>query len=100
MKDLGKAIGVGLLVTAVIVGCWFGYWFIAKKIQSNRYDVNTHSQQYQAGLISQERDRVTAYDRAVDEAQRQAIADAFCAEYDQLDPPTADLLRAHARICS
>lgn len=81
------------------VGGWFGYWALAKAGQSARYNVNTHNQQYQAGLISAERDRVTGYDAATDEAQKNQIRSTFCAVYSQLDPPTPDLVDAHTRIC-
>jgi len=74
------------------VGCWFGYWALAKKSTSNQYDVNTHNQQYQAGLVSQERDRVQAYDTAVDPAQKQQIKLTFCQVYPNLSPPPADLV--------
>lgn len=99
MKRYFMYVSIGLLVVAMSIAGWFGYWALAKAGQSARYDVNTNNQQYQAGLVAQERDRVIAYDRSADDAQKQAIADQFCAVYDQLNPPTPDLVRAHARIC-
>lgn len=99
MKRFAGYVAVAVAVAVIAVGGWFGYWALAKMGQTARYDVNTNNQQYQAGLIAQERDRVTAYDRTGDDGQRQAIADQFCAVYPQLNPPPPDLIRAHARIC-
>jgi len=99
MKQALTYVAVAITVAALAVGGWFGYWAIAKAGQSARYDVNVNNQQYQAGLIARQRDRVTDYDRSQDDAQRQAIADQFCAEYPTLNPPPADLISANARIC-
>lgn len=99
VRSIGVIVAVFLAVVAIAVGGWFGYWALAKAGQSERYNVNTHSQQYQAGLVSQERDRVLAYDTATDEAQKAQIRATFCAAYTQLDPPTPDLADAHIRIC-
>lgn len=99
MKRALTYVAIGIATVAVLVGGWFGYWAIAKAGQTARYDVNVNNQQYQAGLIARQRDRVTDYDRSQDDAQRQAIADQFCAEYDTLNPPPVDLVRAHAHLC-
>lgn len=88
-----------LAVIAICVGGWFGYWALARQGQSNRYDVNTHSQQYQAGLIAQERDKVSGYDVATDAGQKEQIRQTFCAVYPQLNPPPSDLVSANARMC-
>ena len=99
MKKSLAVAGTVVATIAIIVGIWYGYWAIARAAQSNRYDVNTHSQQYQAGLVAQERDLITGYDAAIDSGQKQQIKSQFCATYLQLDPPTPDLVLAHARIC-
>lgn len=99
MKQVMAWIAAGLAVIVIAVGIWFGYWWIAKASQSQRYDVNTHSQQYQAGLVAQERDLITGYDAATDPAQKAQIRSQFCATYLQLNPPTPDLVLAHDRIC-
>lgn len=99
MKQVMAWIAAGLAVIMIAVGIWFGYWWIAKASQSQRYDVNTHSQQYQAGLVAQERDLITGYDAATDPAQKAQIRSQFCAIYLQLDPATPDLVLAHDRIC-
>lgn len=91
---------VGLVLVAVIgVGGYLGYWWLAKDTTARRYDVNTGTQQYQAGLISQERNLSLDWNKAVDPSQKQAIADQFCAVYQNLTPPPADLATAHATIC-
>lgn len=99
MKQVMAWIAAGLAVIMIAVGIWFGYWWIAKASQSQRYDVNTHSQQYQAGLVAQERDLITGYDAATDPAQKAQIRSQFCAIYLQLNPATPDLALAHDRIC-
>lgn len=98
-RNVTATLAAAAAVVVIVVGAWFGYWWLARASQSNRYDVNTHSQQYQAGLVSQERDRVQAYDVATDDGQKAQIRSTFCAVYTQLDPPTPDLVEAHARIC-
>lgn len=99
MKPALTVILAAVTAVALMAACWFGYWALAKKSTENNYDVNTHNQQYQAGLISQERDRVAAFDVATDAAQKQQIKIAFCQVYPNLSPPPADLVEAHARIC-
>jgi hypothetical protein len=94
-------IGIGSAVLAcfVIVGGWFAYWAIAEQGQTNRYIVNTRSQQYQAATVAQLRDKVTAYQVAVDEAQKLNIKLTFCSMYVTLDPAPADLVAANTLIC-
>lgn len=95
-----KLIIAAILVVALCAtGGWFGYWWMAKASQNNRYDVNTHSQQYQAGLIAQLRDKAAGWDAAVDTAQKTQIAESFCALYVDLTQPPSDLQSAHIRIC-
>lgn len=100
-------------VAAICVGGWFAYWKLAGSAQSDRYKVNTHSQQYQSGLVSQERDRVQAYDqlgtaiaavkdpatKTADRAQQDQIRETFCQVYADLQNTPTDLTQAHARIC-
>lgn len=99
MKQVAAIAAVALATVLVIVAGWFAYWAIAKAVQSDRYGVNTHSQQYQAGLVAQERDLITGYDAATDPAQKAQIRSQFCGIYLQLEPPTPDLSLAHDRIC-
>jgi hypothetical protein len=99
MKQVFAGIGIFIVVVGLVIGCWFGYWAIARKSVSNQYDVNTHNQQYQAGLIAQERDLAQGWNAATDPAQRSQISQQFCAIYDQLKPPTADLTAAYSHIC-
>jgi len=102
MKAIGATLAALLIVIVLCVGGWFGYWWLAKANQSQRYDVNTHSQQYLASLISQERDRVAAYDSLPDGPQRTAIARMFCAVFQELSDkgtPPSDLTTASIRLC-
>ena len=100
MKNAAQVALAVVLGILVCVGVWFGYWALARQATTEQYQVNTNNQQYQASLVSQERDRVTAYYAAVDPAQKQAISSQFCQIYPTLNPPTADLIQAHAAICS
>lgn len=102
-----------VLFVGLCVGGWFGYWSLAKSSQTRRYEVNTQSQQYQGGLVSQERDRVAAYDelgpviasttdpsiKSVDEAQQDQIKTTLCEVFVDLNPAPSDLAQANARIC-
>lgn len=100
----GKKILVGLaafvLVVGICVGGWYGYWALASSSQQNRYQVNTHGQQYQNSLITQARDQATGWNAAVDPAQKKFLANAFCAEYQNIDSPPADIVSDHASMCN
>jgi hypothetical protein len=87
-----------LLAVAIAVGGWAVYWRLAGSSQNHRYEVNTHSQQYQAGLESQARDDAQGFDIATDPGQRAQIRMRFCATYPQLTQPAADLTADAARI--
>ncbi len=99
MKTAVNVVLAAVAAAAVLVAMWFGYWALTKQSVANQYDVNTNTQQYQAGLIGQERDRVTAYDAATDDAQKNNIKTTFCTVYADLTKPPADLQSAHTRIC-
>lgn len=102
-SGFGKAIGA--VVTAfvifaliILIGWRVGWWFRTADVQMQR-DTNVQSQQYQDGLISQERDRIQAYDTSDDSAQKKQLQMTFCSTYENLVKPPADIQSAHARIC-
>lgn len=102
MKNARSAMIISLFVitgTAMIIALWFGYWAISRENTTQRYKVNTNNQQYQAGLISQERDRVLGWDEAKDLGQKAQIKSTFCAVYLTLKPAPEDLVLAYSRIC-
>jgi hypothetical protein len=99
MKFAALAVLGTVVVSAIAVGCWFGYWALAEQSQTNQYKVNTDSQQYQASVIDQERDRIQGYDASTDPAQKAQIASTFCASFPSLTLAPADLVMASARIC-
>lgn len=99
MTPLKTAVAVFVAVVVLCTGGWLLYWRLALAGQNNQYNVNTHSQQYQAGLIAQERDRIAGYDAAIDPAQKQQIKTSFCQVYPDLTQPPIDIQSAHARIC-
>lgn len=94
-----SALTACVVVAALIVVGWFLYWHLAESSQNHRYEVNTHSQQYQAALVSQERDRVQGFDAAVDPGQKANIKATFCAAYRDVTQPPDDLLQDVVRIC-
>lgn len=95
-----KMVAVALLIGLVLaIGGWYAYWALAKASTNNRYEVNTHTQQYQASLVSQERDRMSGYLAATDSGQKLAIAQQFCAVFPSLDIPPSDLVSAASQLC-
>lgn len=102
-----------VMIAVIGVSGYFLYFKVAQDSTTRRYNVNTHNQQYQAGLISQERDNAQAYnsdsisianttDPAVKQSfmsQQSQLKATFCQIYPNLDPPPADLVQANAQIC-
>lgn len=93
----GILIALGLAIVAV--GIYLGGFWLQKDATNRNYEVTTNTQQYQSGLVSQERDRVTAYTQATDAGQKALIKGQFCSVYDTLTQPPADLAAAHSQIC-
>lgn len=89
-----------ILVAAVVLGGWSAGWWFKEQNVGNQRDVNRNSQQYQDGLVSQQRSLVQGYDVAVDESQKKQISLRFCASYLNLVEPPNDLVQAEARICN
>lgn len=91
---------VGLiLLVAIAVGGWEGGWWLNKANANKQYQVNINTQQYQAGLISQERDNVIGWQSATDSGQKDIIKNTFCTMYLNLTQPPADLVFANSKIC-
>lgn len=93
-------LGSLLAVAVLAAGGWFGYWFLAGQSQTNQYIVNTQSQQYQASLIDQERNRAQGFDAAAPGPQQTQIASTFCAVLPSVTIVPADLTQASARMCN
>lgn len=89
-----------IVFIGLCVGGWFLYWAVALQNQNQQYGVNTHSQQYQSSLISQERDAAQGWTNATDPAQKKQIAETFCAVYSDLTEKPIDLVQADARMCN
>jgi hypothetical protein len=98
-RRIALAFGAAVAAVAVSVGGWYGYWALAGHSQTRQYQVNTNSQQYQCGLVSQERDRVQGFDTATNDAQKNQIAMTFCSVYADLTIVPNDLADAYGRIC-
>lgn len=88
---------VGLAALA-IAGAYLIYWAVAEDSTDRRYEVNTGTQQYQAALISQQRDRVQAWHIATDPGQKTQLATTFCQVQTELANPPADLTNAAADL--
>jgi hypothetical protein len=88
---------VAIMITAII-GSFLAWWFFGAAMQSKQYEINTHNQQYQAGLIAQERDRAQAWSVATDSGQKELLRSTFCAVYPSLEPAPADLVAANAQM--
>lgn len=112
-NHIGAYFAAAAAVIGLCFGGYFAYWAIAGDSQDRRNHVNTHSQQYQAGLISQERDRADAYDtltstiaaekdavaKQADRVQQIHIKQEFCQVYPDITDVPNDLSQAHSRIC-
>lgn len=101
----GSKILVGMaafvLFIGLCVGGWYGYWALQSSSQQNRYQVNTHGQQYQSGIIAQARDDAKGWNVAVDSAQKKFLATEFCTVYLNIDSPKpADIVADYAIICN
>ena len=99
------AVVASVLVVAVVAaillfGMWQFGWFVAKQNQNQQNQMNHNSQQFQDGLVSQERDRLTGYDEALDAGQKTNIKNMFCTAYLDLTLPPNDLAQAHAHLCN
>lgn len=94
-KTITAVIGGVLAFIAICVGGWQLHWWTAEHGVNNQYRVNTGSQMYQAGIVSQLRDTVHAYSVATDTGQRAQLRATFCEQYIDLNPAPADLQTAH-----
>jgi hypothetical protein len=90
-KTVGLVVAAIVVVIVIIFGGWrLGWWFKAADVQMQR-DTNVQSQQYQDGLISQERDRALAYVKATDPSQKEFYKSQFCGVYADIVNPPNDL---------
>lgn len=92
--------GAGVAVVVIGWALWHGLWAANRSAVQHTYEINRDSQQFQAGLISQERNLSLDWNRAIDPGQKRAIADQFCQIYPNLQPATADLASVHDSICN
>lgn len=112
-----RYVGLVFAAIALLVGLSIGgyelYWSVEGHNANHRNDVNTHSQNYQAGLISGERDKVTSIGqlttaiagshdasvKAADTTQLTQLTSAFCSTYVDLTEVPTDLQVAHKQLC-
>jgi hypothetical protein len=99
MTGIARSIAIGGLV---IIGCvvlYLGYWWLNKDSTERQYDVNTGTQQYQNGIISQLRNDARGWQVATDPAQKSLLASEFCTQYLNLTAPPADITASKTTIC-
>lgn len=114
---MGRVFGWGavfivVLIVVNLVAWRAGWWFYEQNL-NYEYEGNVHSQGYQAGVISQERDLATAIEKdesavAVSQeatvkagfrAQLEQSTRRFCTIYSELTAVPADLGAEHERLC-
>ena len=96
---VARAVAIGALA---IIGCvvlYLGYWWLNKDSTERQYDVNTGTQQYQNGIISQLRNDARGWAVATDPAQKSFLADQFCTQVLNLTTEPADITAAKITIC-
>lgn len=102
MREAGAGLIALVVVVVVAIGVviagWQANWWFAKKNVDRQYDVNVHSQQYQAAQIDQLRNYIQAYNASDDDAQKAQIKSTFCAVFPNLTQPPVDLQEADMRI--
>lgn len=94
------AVGLAVVGAAVIAGLYLGGFWVAKDATNRQYQVNVNTQQYQAGLIAQERDRVQGIETSNDEGQKKNLALTFCTVYHDLTVQPEDLALAFSTYCN
>lgn len=82
----------------LVVGGWFLYWNLSGSATSHRYEINEKSQQKQAGIITQLRNYVQAYDDS-EGPQKEQVRLTFCSMYETLTIVPNDIRYANERIC-
>jgi hypothetical protein len=101
MTSTVRAIAIGGLVIILCVVAYLGYWWLARDTTERQYDVNTQTQQYQAGVAAQLRDDARGWQVATDPAQKSLLASQFCTQYlIIIDPKPADLVQSNQVICT
>jgi hypothetical protein len=104
VKNLSGFVAAISIFAILCVGGYSLYWWVTKDSTDRRYDVNTHSQQWNAAKVDQLRNLAHDYSVAVDPGQKEAIGSQFCSLYQVLNPAppanaTDDLFSAHSTIC-
>lgn len=98
-RDTGKIMFMVIAGLAIITLMYLGYWWLAKDAANRRYEVNTNTQQYQAGLVAAEQSRAQDWRIATDPGQKYQIALTFCSTYPSLTQPLPDLVSNFATMC-
>lgn len=113
MRYIGYVWATAALAVLLGVGIWVGYWKLSGSAADHRNHINQHSQNEQAAIIAQERDRVSSlgqldtaiaaeHDPAVktkDTDQRTQIAGTFCTVYADITDVPQDLSAVHPTYC-
>lgn len=98
MKGLAYGLFGFVALVAIILGGWqAGWWFTAQNVDRN-YHVNTHSQQYQGGLIQQARDDARGWAASMDPSQKDLLKGEFCGAYADLTEVPNDVASDAAQM--
>jgi hypothetical protein len=84
------------VVSLVLIGLlgWGGYelhWYLAKHDVMHQRDVNTHTQQYQDGIIQGAQDDASGWMSTQDPGQKAFLQRKFCAEIKNINELPNDL---------
>ena len=96
---IARGVAIGALVIIGCVVAYLGYWWLNKDSTERQYDVNTGTQQYQNGIISQLRDDARGWQVATDPGQKSLLASQFCAQVLNLTTEPADITASKTTIC-
>lgn len=95
----GAAVLLSIVVIVVVaIGGYKLHWWLSNDTADQQYHVNTHTQQYQAGLIGQARDDARGWGAATDPGQKSLLAGEFCAAYADLTQVPDDIAQAAGLI--
>jgi hypothetical protein len=98
-SEIAATLGVLFIIAGVVAALIAAWWFFGAAVTGRQYHNDTHNQQYQAGLISAERDRAQAYQVATSAGQKAQLKATFCATYPNITDVPTDLADAYTVIC-
>lgn len=89
-----------IVVAAVVVAMYLGGFWVSKDATNRQYQVNVNTQQYQAGLVAQERDLARGIATTDSEGLKKNLGMQFCSIFPNLTIVPADIQDVHDQICN